>query len=319
MIERFALDSRSHVVEVASNDGYLLQYFKQRRIRVTGIEPAANCAEASRAKGIPTEVLFFSTCTACDLAGRHGRADLIAANNVLAHVPDIHDFTGGFRELLKPEGVATFEFPHLMNLIGLNQFDTIYHEHFSYLALGPVQRVFSEQGLRIFDVQELSTHGGSLRVFACLDTASHASCQAVTELLDRERVAGLTALACYDDFRQRVVEIKNSLLEFLIEAKRRGRTVAAYGAAAKGNTLLNYCGAGKEYIEFVVDKNPIKQNTLLPGSRIPVFRVEEVYARKPDYLLILPWNLREEITGQMTRIREWGGRFVAAIPKLEVF
>jgi hypothetical protein len=201
----------------------------------------------------------------------------------------------------------------------LNQFDTIYHEHFSYLALGPVQRVFSEQGLRIFDVQELSTHGGSLRVFACLDTASHASCQAVTELLDRERVAGLTALACYDDFRQRVVEIKNSLLEFLIEAKRRGRTVAAYGAAAKGNTLLNYCGAGKEYIEFVVDKNPIKQNTLLPGSRIPVFPVEEVYARKPDYLLILPWNLREEITGQMTRIREWGGRFVAAIPKLEVF
>lgn len=318
MIDRFNLDSDCHVAEVASNDGYLLQWFLERGIPVTGIEPAANCAGVAREKGITTECLFFDTTTAGDIAQRRGQADLIAANNVLAHVPDLQNFVGGFARMLKPEGVATFEFPHLKNLIRFNQFDTIYHEHFSYLALGPVQRVLAKHGLRVFDVEELPTHGGSLRVFVCHEQAQHETQPSVARLLAEEKEAGLTDTALYDSFAPRVVAIKESLLEFLITARREGKLVCGYGAPAKGNTLLNYCGVGPEHLPFTVDRNPAKQNTFLPGVRIPVLAVEEIDRRKPDYVLVLPWNLKEEITSQMAHIREWGGRFVTAIPTLEV-
>lgn len=318
MIARFDLGPDSHVAEVASNDGYLLQWFLQRGIQVTGIEPAANCASVAIAKGIETERVFFGTTTANSIAQKRGQADLVAANNVLAHVPDLKDFLGGFREMLKPQGVATFEFPHLKNLITFNQFDTIYHEHFSYLALHPLQRVLEEQGLRIFDVEELSTHGGSLRVFVCHQNASYQQEPNVESVLHGEEVAGLVDFACYDSYAQRVVAVKDALLDFLISARRKGKSVCGYGAPAKGNTLLNYCGVGPEYIPFTVDRNPGKQNTLLPGTRIPVLAVEEIAARKPDYVLILPWNLRDEITNQMSFISEWGGRFVTAIPTIEV-
>lgn len=318
MVSRFDLGPGSHVAEVASNDGYLLQWFLERGIPVTGIEPAANCANVARAKGIETECLFFGSKTADDIAGRRGKADLIAANNVLAHVPELKDFVAGFRQMLKPQGVVTFEFPHLKNLIRFNQFDTIYHEHFSYLALGPVQKVLAEQGLRVFDVEELPTHGGSLRVFACLPGAGHQTQASVEAVLAGEERAGLNDFACYDSFSQRVVAVKDALLEFFITARREGKLVCGYGAPAKGNTLLNYCGAGPEYLPFTVDRNPGKQNTLLPGTRIPVLAVEEIDRRKPDYVLILPWNLKDEITRQMAHIKQWGGRFVTAIPTLEV-
>ena len=319
MIERFGLGPEAHVAEVASNDGYLLQYFAARGIRVTGIEPAANCAQVAQQKGIHTEVVFFGATTAREIAGRRGRAHLMAANNVLAHVPNIRDFTAGFAELLAAEGVVTFEFPHLLNLIRCNQVDTIYHEHFSYLALGPVQRILEQQGLRVFDVQELPTHGGSLRVFACLKDGSHAETPRVAALLQREAEQGLTDPATYDAFAAGVVEVKDAVLEFLIRARREGKTVCGYGAPAKGNTLLNYCGVGPEYLPFTVDRNPAKQHTLLPGTRIPVLPVEEIERRKPDYVLILPWNLRDEISSQMALIRQWGGQFVTAIPSLKVF
>jgi 2-polyprenyl-3-methyl-5-hydroxy-6-metoxy-1,4-benzoquinol methylase len=319
MVARFGLTSDTHVAEVASNDGYLLQYFVQRGIRVTGIEPAANCAAVAVVRGVPTEVLFFGTATAREVAARRGQAALIAANNVLAHVPNIHDFVGGFRELLLPEGVATFEFPHLLSLIRFNQFDTIYHEHFSYLALGPVARVLAANALRVFDVERLATHGGSLRLFVCHEGAAHAETAAVAALAQEERAAGLHDPASYATFAPRVVEMKAAVLEFLIGARRAGKTIAGYGAAAKGNTLLNYCGIGPDFLGFVVDRNPVKQNTLLPGTRIPVLGVQAIAERQPDYLLILPWNLREEIMREMAGIRAWGGRFVVAIPELEVF
>ena len=319
MIARFGLGADAHVAEVASNDGYLLQYFARDGLRVTGIEPAGNCAAAAEARGVHTEVAFFGTATGREIAARRGRAALIAANNVLAHVPDIHDFLGGFREMLLPEGVATFEFPHLLSLIRHDQFDTIYHEHFSYLALGPVARVLAAQRLRVFDVERLPTHGGSLRLFVCHADANHAKTLAVAALVAEEQAEGLDDLARYDAFAPRVVAIKCAVLDFLIAARREGKTVAAYGAAAKGNTLLNYCGAGPEFIAFAVDRNPVKQNTLLPGTRIPVFGVEAVAERRPDYLMILPWNLREEVAQQMQEIRAWGGRFVTAIPRVEVF
>jgi hypothetical protein len=319
MTARFGLGAEAHVAEVASNDGYLLNFFVRDGRRVTGIEPAANCAEAAEAKGVHTERLFFSTSTGRDIAQRRGQAALIAANNVLAHVPDIHDFLGGFRELLLPEGVATFEFPHVLSLMRHNQFDTIYHEHFSYLALGPVEKVLAAQRLRVFDVERLPTHGGSLRLFVCHEGATHTQTPAVAALAAEEQAEGLNDLARYDAFAPRVVAIKCAVLEFLIAARREGKTVAAYGAAAKGNTLLNYCGVGPEFIAFAVDRNPVKQNTLLPGTRIPVFGVEAVAERKPDYLMILPWNLREEVAQQMHEIRAWGGRFVTAIPDVEVF
>ena len=319
MTARFGLGADAHVAEVASNDGYLLQYFARDGIRVTGIEPAGNCAAAAQARGVHTEVAFFGTATGRAIAARRGKAALIAANNVLAHVPDIHDFLGGFREMLLPEGVATFEFPHLLSLMRHDQFDTIYHEHFSYLALGPVAKVLAAQRLRVFDVERLPTHGGSLRLFVCHAGARHAETSAVAALAAEERAEGLDDLARYDAFAPRVVAIKCAVLDFLIAARREGKTVAAYGAAAKGNTLLNYCGVGPEFIAFAVDRNPVKQNTLLPGTRIPVHGVEAVAERKPDYLLILPWNLRDEVAQQMQEIRGWGGRFVTAIPRVEVF
>ncbi|MBR0655593.1 class I SAM-dependent methyltransferase [Plastoroseomonas arctica] len=319
MTARFGLAADAHVAEVASNDGYLLQYFARDGKRVTGIEPAANCAAAAEARGVHTEILFFGTETGREIAARRGQASLIAANNVLAHVPDIHDFLGGFRELLLPEGVATFEFPHLLSLMRHNQFDTIYHEHFSYLALGPITKVLAAQRLRMFDVERLTTHGGSLRLFVCHAGAAHVQTPAVAALAAEEHAEGLDDLARYDAFAPKVVAIKCAVLDFLIAARREGKTVAAYGAAAKGNTLLNYCGIGPDFIAFAVDRNPVKQNTLLPGTRIPVFGVEAVAERKPDYLMILPWNLRDEVAQQMSGIRDWGGRFVTAIPQVEVF
>lgn len=320
MIERLGLGPQSKVIEVASNDGYLLQYFGEAGVPILGIEPAANVAEVAQAKGIPTEVSFFSVATAARLVDAGQKADLIVANNVLAHVPDINDFVLGLHTLLKPEGVITVEFPHLLNLVELSQFDTIYHEHFSYLSLGVVERIFAHHGLRIFDVEELPTHGGSLRIFAQhAENSRNRVSRRVDELRTRERQAGLETMAIYGDFQRKIVEIKLGLLEFLVSAKRNGQRVAAYGAPAKGNTLLNFCGVGPELVEFTVDLSPHKQAHFLPGVRIPIYSPDHVFEERPDYLLILPWNLKDEIAEQMRGIREWGGRFVVPVPKLECF
>jgi len=319
MTERFQLNQNSHVAEVASNDGYLLRWFVDKGFKVTGVEPAGNCAAAAEAIGITTEVTFFGADSARAIAARRGKADLIAANNVLAHVPDIRDFVAGFREFLKPEGVATFEFPHLLNLVALTQFDTIYHEHFSYLALNSVRAVLAGQGLRVFDVEALPTHGGSLRVFACHESADRAETAAVAATLSTEYQAGLTDPTTYLSFSTRVLEIKERTWEFLIGARRQGKLVCGYGAPAKGNTFLNYCGVGPQHLAFTVDRNPVKQNTLLPGTRIPVYAVEEIARRRPDYVLILPWNLTDEVRRELVSIREWGGRCVTAIPDLVVY
>ncbi len=318
MIQRFGLRSGHLVVEVASNDGYLLQYFQEAGIPVLGIEPAQNCAEAAIAKGIPSEIRFFGAEAARDLAGTHA-ADLMAANNVLAHVPDINDFVEGFRLLLKPSGVATFEFPHLLNLIQRNEFDTIYHEHYSYLSLHTTRQIFAAHGLTVFDVEELATHGGSLRLFV-----RHAANEAlpVTENVTRvaagEEQAGLTRLEGYLDFEPKVQKVKRDLLKFLIAAKEEGKVVAGYGAPAKGNTLLNYCGVRNDLLAFTVDRSPYKHGKYLPGTHIPIFPPEKILAVRPDYLLILPWNLKTEIMEQMKAVREWGCRFVVPIPEIEV-
>lgn len=318
MIERFGLEPVAKVVEVASNDGYLLQNFVRRGIPVLGVEPAANVAKVAVEKGVPTEVAFFGRDSAKRLlAAGHG-ADLMAANNVLAHVPDILDFVGGFEILLKHDGVGTFEFPHLLRMIAARQFDTIYHEHFSYLSLGVVQRVLAGNRLRVFDVEELTTHGGSLRVFFCHDGASHRQTPAVARVLADEHAAHLSDRSGYEGFQDEIVRIKCEILDFLITARREGKTVCGYGAAAKGNTFLNYCGIGPELVRNVADRSPHKQGTFLPGSRIPVTSPEEMLASRPDYVLILPWNLRDEIVADMAAIRSWGGRFVTAIPSLKV-
>jgi len=315
--ERFGLGADAHISEVASNDGYLLRWFAEAGQKVTGIEPADGCAEAARKVGVHTEQRFFGRETARAVAASRGKADLMAANHVLAHVPDLDDFTGGFAEMLKPEGVVTFEFPHLLNMMRYNQFDTIYHEHFSYLALRPVMQVLAKNGLRVFDVQEWPTHGGSLRVFACHDGASHEKCEGVEKVLAAEEEYGLYDIATYADFGERVRGIKDGLLSFLIDARRKGETVAAYGAAAKGSTLLNYCGVGTEYVSYVVDRNPNKQNRYMPGIRIPTYDVDQLKADDPDHILILPWNLRDEI---MAQLRDEGltGDFVTAIPELTI-
>jgi 2-polyprenyl-3-methyl-5-hydroxy-6-metoxy-1,4-benzoquinol methylase len=318
MKERFALGPRHKVIEVASNDGYLLQYFVERGIPVLGVDPARNVAQAAIAKGVPTEVMFFGERTAETLREAGHAADLMAANNVLAHVPDILDFVGGFRILLSADGIATFEFPHLLRMIEEDQFDTIYHEHFSYLSLSVVAGVMKRKGLRVFDVEELETHGGSLRVFACHEGASHREEPSVGRVVAQERAANLFDVAGYAGFADRVVEIKCRALEFLIRAHDQGKVVCGYGAAAKGNTFLNYCGVGRELVKVVADRSPHKQNTLLPGSRIPVVSPEDMLALRPDYIIILPWNLRREIAGQLDGIREWGGKFVTAIPNLAV-
>ena len=319
MIERFGLDGRSKVVEIASNDGYLLQYFVSRNIPVLGVEPAANVAEVARARGVSSEVAFFGAATAERLRQSGHAADLIAANNVLAHVPDIVDFARGFQFLLKFEGVATFEFPHLLRQIEGVQFDQIYHEHFSYLSLLVVEQVMRRVGLRVFDVAELPTHGGSLRVFVAHESATHRATPAVNEILQAERDAGLDKLSGYEGFATQAFDIKLASLEFFVAAKRAGKTICGYGAAAKGNTFLNYVGLGSDMIDAVADRSPHKQGQLLPGSRIPVVSPDELTRLRPDYLLILPWNLEAEIAGEMAHIRDWGGRFVRAIPTIKVF
>lgn len=317
-IRRFRLGPNHRVVEVASNDGYLLQYFQQAGIPVLGVEPTRNCAEAAMAKGIPTEVRFFGAGTARDLAPRHA-ADLMVANNVLAHVPDINDFVEGFRILLKPEGVTTFEFPHLLNLIRRNEFDTIYHEHYSYLSLHTTQQIFAAHGLTVFDVEELPSHGGSLRLF--VRHAGHDRLPmepGVGRVLAKEQQAGLTRLDGYLGFEAKVQKVKRDLLKFLIAAKEAGQTVAGYGAPAKGNTLLNYCGVRTDLLAFTVDRSPHKHGRFLPGTRIPIHPPDRILSARPDYLLILPWNLQDEIMEQMKAIREWGGKFVVPIPELQV-
>ncbi len=318
MAERFDLGPESLVVEVASNDGYLLQHFMDMDIPVLGIEPTANTAEAARAKGIRTDVVFFNAETGMALAARGDRADLMAANNVLAHVPDLNEFVGGFRHVLKPEGVLTFEFPHLLNLIELVQFDTIYHEHYSYLSLLAVEQVLAANGLRVFDVEQLPTHGGSLRLFCAQSASGHMETEALRALRTAEAAAGLSRIETYDGFAPRVEAVRDGFRAYLAETRAKGLTVAAYGAAAKGNTFLNYCGATAEDIVCAFDANPAKQDRFLPGSHIPIRAPGAVRDVRPDHLLILPWNLRDEIMGQLAYIADWGGRFVVATPKVQV-
>lgn len=320
MIERFGLGQHSQVVELASNDGYLLQNFVARGIPALGIEPAANVAEAAVAKGVPTLVKFFGETTAREVVAAGRQADLIAANNVLAHVPKLNDFVAGMKILLAPSGVITIEFPHLARLIDENQFDTIYHEHFSYFSLTSAQRVLAAHGLAVFDVEELPTHGGSLRVYARHDDyAAHPVTEAVCRLLAREQQAGLDTLEAYQTFAQRVRSAKFGLLEFLIAARRADKSIAGYGAPGKGNTLLNYCGIREDLLDYTVDRNPFKQGKFLPGTRIPIFAPERIAHTRPDYVLILPWNLKEEIVEQLAYIRSWGAQFVVPIPEVKVY
>jgi len=318
MAERLDLGPESLVVEVASNDGYLLQHFVAMDVPVLGIEPAANTAQAARARGVATEVAFFDERTAVELAARGVRADLMAANNVLAHVPRIGDFVAGFRHVLKDQGVLTFEFPHLLNLIELVQFDTIYHEHFSYLSLLAVEQVLKANGLRAFDVQLLPTHGGSLRLFCCQPGAGYEETAALAALRAREAQAGLGRLETYGGFTPRVEAVRDGFRGFLDRAVSEGKRVAAYGAAAKGNTFLNYCGVTANEIVAAFDANPAKQGRYLPGSHVPVLSPEAVRDIRPDYVLILPWNLKDEIVEQLPYVREWGGRFVIASPDVQV-
>ncbi|MEM7643586.1 MAG: class I SAM-dependent methyltransferase [Pseudomonadota bacterium] len=317
MIPRFGLGAGSQVVEIASNDGYLLQHFVARRIPVLGVEPAGHAASLAEARGVPTRVAFFDGDQGHALRSEGFAADLIAANNVFAHVPDIRSFAAGFAALLKPQGVATFEFPHLLRLIEGAQFDTIYHEHYSYLSLLAVETVLGAVGLRVFDVEELPTHGGSLRVFACHEAADHAAGPGRDAVRAAEAAAGLATPAPYKAFAVKVAEVCAGLTGFLDRAAGEGKTVAAYGAAAKGNTLLNVAGVTSG-IDFVVDRNPEKQGTLLPGSHIPVYDPAMLYRRKPGYVLILPWNLRAEIAADHAAIADWGGQFVVAVPELTV-
>lgn len=319
MTERFGFNEKSQVIEIASNDGYLLQYFKEKNIPVLGIEPTANTAAAAKEKGIESVVEFFGTDLAKKLVAKGIKADLLLGNNVLAHVPDIVDFVKGMQIILKDTGVITMEFPHLMQLVDNNQFDTIYHEHFSYLSFYTVRQIFAAQGLEMFDVQELPTHGGSLRIFAKQQgDGSKAISENVAALIKKETDKGMTSLAYYDHFTQQALKIKLDITGFLIDQKRAGKKVAAYGAAAKGCTMLNYCGIKSDLIDFVVDANPHKQNKFLPASHIPVVNEQTLKDAKPDYVIIFPWNLKEEITKQLAYIKDWGGKFVVAVPGLEV-
>jgi hypothetical protein len=318
MAERLNLGPESLVLEIASNDGYLLQHFVAMDVPVLGIEPTANTAESARGRGVPTEVAFFNEQSAQALAARGVRADLMAANNVLAHVPDISAFVAGFRHVLKDEGVLTFEFPHLLNLIEQVQFDTIYHEHYSYLSLLFVERVLRANGLRPFDVELLPTHGGSLRLFCCHLGSGRDETEALQALRAREAAAGLARIETYDGFTPRVEAVRDSFRAFLSKAKGEGKRIAAYGAAAKGNTFLNYCGATADDLVAAFDANPAKQGKFLPGSHVPILAPEETREIRPDYVLILPWNLKDEIMGQLAYIADWGGRFVVASPRTEV-
>lgn len=320
MIQRFTLGPHSKVVEIAANDGYLLQYVQQAGIPCLGIEPTAGTAKAAREKGLTIIEDFFGEYLAQTLAAEGHSADLIAANNVLAHVPDINDFVRGFAALLKPQGVATFEFPHLLRLVEENQFDTVYHEHYSYLSLTTVETIFASTGLQIFDVERLPTHGGSLRVYAQrTDLGRHERSDWVATLLKEEKAAGMTATGFYAGLQGQAEQAKNDLLHFLIKARHQGLSVAAYGAAAKGNTLLNFAGVRPDLLQYVVDRNPAKQGKFMPGSRIPIVDEAHLQQKRPDRVLILPWNLRDEVMNQLHYIRQWGGQFVTAVPKLEIF
>jgi SAM-dependent methyltransferase len=319
MQTRFGLTRDSLVSEIAANDGYLLQYVQQAGIPCYGVEPTASTAEAARKLGLDIVERFFGVELARELSAQGRQVDLVAANNVLAHVPDINDFARGFAMLLKPHGVATFEFPHLLRMLRENQFDTAYHEHYSYLSLTAVQRVFDANGLKVFDVEQHSTHGGSLRVFAQRsDTGPHAASERVAQLLRDESEAGLTTAGAYAGFQACTDKVKDDFMAFLIEARRAGKTVAAYGAAAKGNTLMNYAGVRPDLLSFVVDANPAKQGKYMPGSRIPIVAEARLKEARPDYIVLLPWNLKTELTQQLQYVREWGGRYVTAVPALEI-
>jgi len=318
VVDRFRLGSDAFVAELASNDGYLLQYFADYGVPVLGIEPAVNVARRAVERGVPTLVQFFGVNTAEKLAREGKQADLVIGNNVLAQVPDLHDFVEGMRILLNADGVITMEFPHILQLLQHNQFDTIYHEHFSYFSLASVERLFAQHGLRLFDVEELATHGGSLRVFGCLTSAHWSETARLGELRLREESIGLGGDELYSAFAERVRETKRKLLELLIEAKRQGKHVVGYGAPGKGNTLLNYCGIRTDFLDYVVDRNPYKQGRFLPGTHIPIYHPDKIRETRPDFVLILPWNLKEEIIAQMSWIREWGGRFIVPIPEPEI-
>ena len=317
-VERFALGARSSVVEIASNDGYLLRHFVERSIPCLGVDPAGNCAAAARAHGVETEVGFFGAEMAAKLAGQGSKADLIIANNVLAHVPDLDDFTAGFAALLKPEGTISFEFPHLLNLLAGRQFDTIYHEHYSYLSLLALTPLFARHGLGAYDAETLPTHGGSLRLFVGHAAQGRPASAALQALARREDQAGLGRPETYRAFNEAARAAKRALLTCLIGLKEKGATICAYGAPAKGTTLLNYCGIGTDFIDFTVDRNPEKQGRLIPGTGIAILAPEAILKAKPDYVLILPWNLRDEIMADTAYIRDWGGRFIVPIPEARV-
>jgi len=319
MIERFSLNSNSQVIELASNDGYLLQYFVQAGVPALGIEPAANVAAVAEAKGVRTIVRFFNRESARELVPEIGQADLLLGNNVLAQVPDVNSFVAGMKLVLKSDGVITMEFPHLLKLIAEHQFDTIYHEHFSYFSLYSAEKIFAAHGLRIFDVEQLPTHGGSLRIYAChTEDGSKGTSERLSHLRKEESEAGISDVGSYSSFAATVEETKYRLLEFLIRARREGKRVAGYGAPGKGNTLLNYCGIRTDLLPYTVDRNPYKHGKFLPGSHIPIYSPEHIAATKPDYILILPWNLKSEIVQQLAYAREWGARFVVPIPEVQV-
>ena len=320
IVNRLALDKRSYVVELASNDGYLLQHFVRKGIPCLGIEPAANTARVAEEKGVSSLVKFFGRVTARELAQQGKHTDLMIGNNVLAQVPDVNDFVAGIKILLKPQGVVTMEFPHLMRLMEGNQFDTIYHEHFSYFSFLAVEQIFAAHGLKLFDVEEISTHGGSLRIYGChAEDTSKLVGISVMELRSREESEGFTRLEHYSNFTDKVKETKRKLLEFLIATKRQGKTIAGYGAPGKGNTLLNYCGIRTDFLDYTVDRNSYKQGKFLPGTHIPIHHPDRIRETRPDFILILPWNVRDEIMKQLSYIRGWGGKFVVPIPEVRVF
>jgi SAM-dependent methyltransferase len=320
MVERFQINEQSQVIELASNDGYLLQYFVEKNIPVLGVEPAANIAKVAIAKGIPTVNEFFGRECAHKLVAQGKQADLIAANNVLAHIPDINDFVAGIKILLKPQGVATGEIQHLPRLMESNQFDTIYHEHFCYHTFTTLEKIFAAHGLTLFDVEELPTHGGSLRIYARhQNDSTKAISDRAIELRNREYADGFTSIERYTNFEEQVRETKRKLLDFLIKAKRDGKTVVGYGAPGKGNTLLNYCGIRTDFLDYTVDRNPYKQGKFLPGTHIPIYHPDKIQETKPDYVLILPWNFKDEIMTQMSFIRDWGGQFLVPIPEVAVY
>lgn len=320
MMGRYGFGAQSQVVELASNDGYLLQYFKEKGVPVQGVEPAQNIAKVAQSAGIPTLAKFFGLATANELVEQGKQADLLLGNNVLAHVPDLNDFVGGMKALLKPQGVITMEFPHLLRTMAENQFDQVFHEHFSYLSFLAIEKIFTAHGLRLFDVEELSTHGGSIRIFACHDSDdSKAVSQNVGRMLDAERSAGLDRLETYASFSRQATTIKHELLEFLIQAKRDGKSIAGYGAPGKGCIMLNYCGIRSDFLDYLVDINAEKQGLFMPGVHLPIYHPDRISETKPDYVLILPWNLKDEIMDQMAGIREWGGRFVVPTPELKVY